>query len=218
MVASAQIAAAARTAIADHGRFVLALSGGTTPGATYERLATHYAGVINWDQVHVLFVDERGVPPSDPASNFRLVNETLLSRVPVPVDQVYRIHGEMEPRSAAAEYARTVASLLDGDDIDLAIMGMGADGHTASLFPGDAALTASDLVVAVEAPAGTTPASRVTLSLPALARVREALVLVSGASKAAAVSAVRSGSSDLPAARVGAARVTFLVDEAASGG
>lgn len=217
-VASAQVAAVARAAIADHERFILALSVGTTPRATYERLATHYAAVVDWERVHVLFVDERCVPAADSAGNYGMVEEVLLSRVPIPAERVHRIPGELGAKVAASSYADLVAGLLDGHGIDLAILGVGADGHTASLFPGSAALDSQGLVVAVEEPAGSPPVARVSLGFPALAQARGVLFLVSGAAKAAAVATIRAGGSDLPAATVAAAKVTFLLDEAAASG
>jgi 6-phosphogluconolactonase len=129
-------------AIATRGRFVVALSGGSTPRATHALLATgEFAAGVDWPHVHVFWGDERCVPPDHPDSNYRMARETLLDRVPIPADNIHRIRGELDPDQAATTYQAELEAVLDADgQFDLILLGMGADGHTASLFPGTAAL------------------------------------------------------------------------------
>jgi 6-phosphogluconolactonase len=144
-----EFVARSRRAIEHHGRFTVALSGGSTPKALHHVLVERTAkdpGVIDWPRVQVFFGDERHVPPDHPDSNFRMANETLLTKVPVTKGNIHRILCEKPADQAAAEYDRelVVAFKLKGDDqlprFDLILLGMGPDGHTASLFPGSAAV------------------------------------------------------------------------------
>lgn len=129
-------------AVAARGRFVVALSGGSTPKATYALLATgEFVAGVDWSHVHAFWGDERCVPPDHPDSNYRLARETLLDRVPIPADNIHRMRGELDPDQAATTYQAELEAVLDADgQCDLILLGMGADGHTASLFPGTAAL------------------------------------------------------------------------------
>jgi 6-phosphogluconolactonase len=218
--AAGLFADAARRAAAERGRFVVALAGGSTPRAAYELLAGPLGADVPWARVHVCFGDERGVPPDDAASNYAMARDALLARVPVPEAQVYRLEGEREPADAAARADALLRGLLGDGGLDLALLGMGADGHTASLFPGSPALDERERwVVATEAPPGVTPRPRLTLTLPALAQARHVVVLVAGAEKR---DALRRALADepplLPVARVrGREATTFLVDAAAAG-
>lgn len=143
----------ATTAIAERGRFTFAFSGGNTPRPIYERLAsTGYSERIDWSRVQVFFGDERCVPPEDPLSNYLMARTTLCDHVPIPAANIHRIHGEEPPEQAAAEYAQELARTFGGDankggppqdGFDLVLLGMGDNGHTASLFPGMAAVTES---------------------------------------------------------------------------
>lgn len=147
------IAEAAEQAIGARGRFTLALSGGHTPQPVYARLATpDYRDRIDWSKVQVFFGDERCVPPDDPQSNYRMVKTALLDQVPLPEGNIHRLRGEDRPEQAAADYARALqrtfgGSAADGgpppEGFDLILLGMGDNGHTASLFPGQAAVTES---------------------------------------------------------------------------
>jgi 6-phosphogluconolactonase len=194
-------------------RFALVLSGGPTAKACYELLAT--AGGVDWSVVDVFVGDERVVPPDDDDANQRLIKEALLD----PVGGV----GSFSPMptvgpvgECVAAYQRTMSDLVTGPGIDLIHLGMGPDGHTASLFPGAPTLDAEPgvLVAATEDPNGVNPHPRLTLTLPAINSARTAVFTVAGASKADAVAALLRGD-DLPAARVHAGRTLWLVDGAA---
>src|SRR3989442_10561043 len=142
--AAGRFVAAAGDAISSRGQFIVALSGGSTPRDTYLRLGTEaLVSRVMWSRVQVLWGDERCVPPNDVESNYRMARETLLDRVPVPAANVHRIHGEDDPATAAGVYEATLRALLRtpaGARIDLVLLGLGEDGHTASLFPGSAAV------------------------------------------------------------------------------
>ena len=194
-------------------RFALVLSGGPTAQACYGVLAT--AGDIDWSVVDIYVGDERVVPPDDEDANQRLIKESLIDRVGgvgsfSPMPTVGPI-GE-----CVAAYQRTMSDLVTGPGIDLVHLGMGPDGHTASLFPGAPTLDAEPgvLVLATEDPNGVNPHPRLTLTLPAINSARLAIFTVSGGSKAAAVAALLRGD-DLPASRVHAGRDLWLVDGAA---
>src|SRR5688572_22088766 len=131
----------AEEAVALGDRFTLVLSGGSTPKLLYEMLAAEpYRSRIDWTKTEVFFTDERCVPPDHADSNYRLARDSLLSKVHIPGDNVYRIRGEVEPEEAAKEYGLTLKEKFADDGPDLILLGMGEDGHTASLFPGTAAL------------------------------------------------------------------------------
>jgi 6-phosphogluconolactonase len=168
------------------GRACIALSGGTTPRAVHEALAA--LPDVPWDRVHVFFGDERAVPPDHPDSNYRMAKESLLSRVPIPSSQVYRPAAEAVDRDAAA---RAYEALLPAA-FDLVILGIGEDGHTASLFPdGGALLETVRLCVPVIGPKP--PPARVTFTPPVLERAYLLLMLASGAGKAEAVARALEG-------------------------
>jgi 6-phosphogluconolactonase len=213
----------AQEAVASRGRFSVALSGGSTPGALYRLLAEDpYRGQVPWRQVHLFWGDERCVPPDDPGSNFRLASEALIDRVPIPADNVHRVPGELEPEAAARAYERDLTDYFCGPRtrFDLVLLGVGGDGHTASLFPGSAALQETGrLALAAEAHYEGRPASRVTLSLPAINSARHGWFLVTGSAKAGIVQAVLEGeATDLPAwqIRPTAGALTWLLDAAAA--
>jgi len=217
----------AASAIGASGRFVVALSGGATPQRLYRLLATHpYASGMDWSRVHAFWGDERCVPPDDPASNYRMAREALLARVPIPAETVHRIRGEDEPDAAAAAYERglreTFATpdgpprLSPGSRFDLVLLGMGEDGHTASLFPGTAALREPARWVRAVHPAEGSKA-RVTLTSAVINAGAEVAFLVSGRAKAATLRRVREGPFQpdaLPAQIIAprAGRLRWLVD------
>jgi len=127
----------AARAQAARGRFSVALSGGSTPAALYTLLgAADYARQVDWSRVHVFWGDERCVPPDRTQSNYRMAKETLLSKVPLPAENVHRIRGEDAPKQAAADYEALLRRFLGSESLDLVLLGMGDNGHTASLFPG----------------------------------------------------------------------------------
>lgn len=191
-------------------RFTLALSGGPTARDCYERLAE--ANVVDWSVTTVLIGDERMVPPDDPDANQLLIREALLDRVG-PVGAFRPMPTDGSPDACAEAYQSVIAEVLAGDGIDLIHLGMGPDGHTASLFPGSTALDAGpdQLVLANTDPSGRNPHPRLTLTLPAIDRARTAVFTVAGAGKREAVGALLAGR-DSPAARVSAGTVRWLID------
>ncbi|MFN2463593.1 MAG: 6-phosphogluconolactonase [Candidatus Dormibacteria bacterium] len=215
--ASAVVEAAFR-AMHDHGHFRLVLAGGRTPRAAYELLAGEMAAEVDWRRVTLYFGDERCVPPDDPASNYRMVRETLVLPLKLPSLAVRRMAGEVAPDNAAAEYDVEVRRAIEDRQpaFDLVLLGMGPEGHTASLFPGDPALderhrTCVHVQVAAE------PADRLTLTPTALSSTRQVLFLVTGDDKSEALAEVFRDQSAVPAAVVSRLAPTrFLVDEAAA--
>lgn len=173
--------------IASEGRFAVALSGGETPRGLYALLgSSKYKDAIDWRRAHFFWADERCVPKEHPGSNFKAAYEAFLSRVPVPEDNVHRIKGEDSPEKAAEDYEAAIKTFFgeaSAPVFDLIILGVGSDGHTASLFPGSEAL---DERTRFAAPALVTRPGidRVTLTLPVLNNAARILFLVSGASKA----------------------------------
>ena len=217
------VAASAAASIHERGRVTLALAGGATPRGLYERLAGPWRERIDWARVHVFWGDERCVLPTHADSNYRLAAETLLRHVPVPDTQIHRMAGELEPAMAARQYAATLASALDARPgappvLDLVLLGLGADGHTASLFPGSDAVDDTQHTV-VATPPAEGRGWRLTLTLPVLNAARSTLWLVTGEAKAAALAAVLDGLPaplPLPAQRVTGHDVRWLVDRAAA--
>jgi 6-phosphogluconolactonase len=210
-------------AIELRGRFTAALSGGSTPGALYRLLAAEpYRSQISWEHVHLFWADERCVPPRDPGSNYHLAYENLIARTPIRPENVHRVRGELEPQLAAQAYDRELRDFFCGPPphFDLVLLGLGSDGHTASLFPSAEALEETErLAVAVTAFYDDRPARRVTLTLPALNAARHVLFLVGGSDKAEIVHTVLDGATaHLPAQRVRplAGRLTWLLDAAAA--
>lgn len=194
--AADEVVRCAEAAVRERGRFTIALSGGSTPQRLYRLLADH--AHIDWRAAHVFWGDERHVPPDHPDSNYRMAREALLDLVPVPADNIHRIHAELPDAAEAADAyeieLRRAFSLAPGEAprFDLALMGLGADGHTASLFPGSDALHEhARLVVAPWI--DKLSSFRITLTLPVFERAAEVLFLVSGEDKAAALQAVLEG-------------------------
>lgn len=186
----------AEAAIRERGRFHFVLAGGNTPRGVYEALRSARA---EWTAWHLYFGDERCLPEDDPERNSRTAIDAWLSHVPVPPAQIHVIRGELGAREAAASYA---AALRGVDDFDLVLLGLGEDGHTASLFPGnDWGTTAesADALPVFDAPKP--PPERVTLSAARLSRARKVLFLVSGESKRKALADWRSGRA-IPAAAI----------------
>jgi 6-phosphogluconolactonase len=196
--AADEVLRAATEAVTDRGRFAIALSGGSTPKALYNLLATNARTALPWDRTYFFWGDERHVPPTDPESNFRMADETMLSRIPVAPGNIFRVEAENpDAAAAAAAYEQVLKkffSLQPGEfpHFDLILLGMGPDGHTASLFPGTAALEEkSRLVVANWVEKFKT--HRITLTLPVLNAARSVAFLVSGTDKAEAVKQVLEG-------------------------
>jgi 6-phosphogluconolactonase len=202
----------------------VALSGGGTPRPLYRLLATEYRDRVPWERVAVFYSDERCVPPTDPASNYGMTRDELLSRVPVLASQVHRMRGELPPEEGARDYEATLRRELPDDGphaplLDFALLGVGTDGHTASLFPGEPALEERERWVrATHAPPGAPSRDRLTLTFAALDRSRESFVLCSGAEKRDVARRIAAGDGPLPAARITAlSRTVWLLDRAALG-
>ncbi|MGE5217029.1 MAG: 6-phosphogluconolactonase [Chloroflexota bacterium] len=224
--AAAQWIESANGAIARAGRFAVALSGGSTPKALYSLLASPaYRDRIDWSRSHLFWGDERCVPPDHPESNFRMVREALLAKIQIPGQNIHRMAGEKEPSEAAADYEgelRNFFALGPGrlPRIDLILLGLGEDGHTASLFPGTTALNEPDRLVAAPY-VEKFKAHRLTLTLPVINDAMQVTFLVAGESKSTIVAEIlgsRTHSPTYPAAKVRPAdgRLTWLIAADAS--
>lgn len=218
--AAAFILRAVRLALAEQGEFRIALSGGNTPRPVYAEFG-RISREMPWERFRFTFGDERCVPPEDAESNYRMARETLFEPFGIPEKSVLRMRGEIEPVLAAQEYEDALALLATqhGETIyrhDLMLLGMGDDGHTASLFPGTAALSeqvrrvAANYVPKLEA-------WRLTMTLPLLNQSRQVLFLVSGDKNPALLARVLAGESEYPAARVNPpnGQLTWMIGERA---
>lgn len=221
----------AAEAINTSGRFTVALAGGSTPKSFYARLATDpYVTRVDWPRVHVFWGDERCVPPDDPTSNYRMTRVALLDHVPLPAANVHRIHGEREPVPAALAYERELREtfatpvgpprVTPGARFDLVLLGMGDNGHTASLFPGLASVRETQRWVMAEYVAEVSM-WRVTLTPVVINAAAEVVFLVSGAAKAEMLHRVLDEPhqpESLPAQAVAPrdGRLLWLVDAAAA--
>jgi len=187
--------ALAGEAIAARGLLSVALAGGSTPRAAYALLATEeYAVRVDWSRVHVFWGDERCVPPDNTDSNYRIARETLLDSVPLSAQNVHRVRGEMAPEDAASDYGKTLR-LFFGDDLpcfDLVLLGMGSDGHTASLFPGTTILH-EETRWAVAHYVDSAHGWRVTLTPVVISGALNVIFIVSGKAKAERVAQVLKG-------------------------
>lgn len=200
--AAEEFIAVARAAIGARGRFAVALSGGSTPKALYSLLAANYADFA-WNRVYLFFGDERHVPPTDPESNFRMVKESLLAKIVIPDENVFRVAAENpDAAAAAAAYEAEIRRFFQPHPeqlprFDLILLGLGPEGHTASLFPDSKALAESErLVVANWVEKFHT--DRITFTFPALNRAAEVMFLASGPDKAEIVHQVLEGKNDPP--------------------
>jgi len=201
-----------------HGLFTVALSGGSTPRRMYEMLADDpFRDRIPWDRVHVFWGDERCVPLDHADSNYRMANEVLLSKVPIPPGNVHRIKGELEPEHAAVRYEAELRTLLGpGGRLDLVLLGVGNDGHTASLFPGTTSLQERERS-AVAVYVHSLQSWRVTLTLPTLNAARNVIFLVSGSGKASVLARIRARDpSPAGMIRPVQGQLTWLIDRAAA--
>jgi 6-phosphogluconolactonase len=225
--AAERIAAVAREAIAERGLFSIVLSGGETPRGLYALLATpEWRDRLPWAQTLVFWGDERPVGPDDPQSNYRLAATTLLDHVPVPAAQVHRIRGELPPEEAAEAYSQVLARVCtlgpgERPRFDLVLLGLGADGHTASLFPDSPALEALAERLVAANPVPSLGATRITLTAPTINNARQVIFLVTGAAKAEAVAAVIEGPprpTQLPAQLIAprSGGLVWLLDEPAA--
>jgi 6-phosphogluconolactonase len=218
---AARFAAEAKSAIAERGRFVAALSGGSSPKKLYARLAQPpYLEELDWEKIHLVFGDERFVPPTDPESNERMAREALTDHVPLA--GAYGMVRAETPEASADAYEALIRDLL-GEElaIDLTLLGMGPDGHTASLFPGQPSVYEKDrLVIAAKANMGVP--DRITMTAPLLNGSRLVLFLIGGADKAEPLKRVVEGEEnwdETPTQAIArhAPRVEYFLDEAAAG-
>jgi 6-phosphogluconolactonase len=226
--AAEEVMRSAKEAVEQRGRFTIALSGGSTPKSLYNLLATNARTTLPWDRMFFFFGDERHVPPTDPESNYRMADEAMLSKIPVAAANVFRFPAENPDAAAAADaYEKTLRRFFAVESgqfprFDLILLGMGPDGHTASLFPGTAGLQEkSKLVIAnwVEK----LKTSRLTLTLPVINAANCVAFLVSGTDKAPALKAVLEG--DAPGeqypsklVRPTDGKLLWLIDRAAASG
>jgi 6-phosphogluconolactonase len=222
----------ARTAIQGSGRFTVALSGGSTPRRLYTLLATQ--ADVPWDNIYLFFSDERHVPPDHPDSNYRMANEALFSQAPIPKENIFRVPAEIPDADTAAQsYEQTLRQFFqldskenDEDDdtlprFDLVLLGLGPDGHTASLFPGTAALHEDDRLVAANW-VEKFKTWRITFTYPVLNHAAAVLFMATGEEKQEALLQVLQGKPDpetYPAQGVhpGNGSLIWLVDQAAAG-
>ena len=211
-------------AMATRGDFTVALSGGSTPLALYRILAQlPYRDAFPWSRTHWFWGDERFVPPADTQSNYRAVRDALLSRAPIPATNIHPIPTEgVSAAAAAISYERDLQSFYGAERLDAArplfdvtLLGLGSDGHTASLFPGSAALTERNRWTAVVA--GAKSETRITLTYPVLESSRRVAFLVVGEEKRAILARLRLGDETLPAARLRPAGTLWLFADAAAG-
>jgi 6-phosphogluconolactonase len=212
--AAAIIAADARAAIAERGRFIMAVSGGHTPWVMLRDLAEDE---VPWANVHLTQVDERVAPPGHADRNLTHLHESLLEHAPLPPDQLYAMPVESTDLEAAAkQYAETLAKIAGSPPVlDLVHLGLGPDGHTASLVPGDPVLQVNDAQVA--ATGVYQGRRRLTLTYPVLNRARRVLWLVTGAEKVEMLARLRAADPSIPAGRVNQERALVLADRAAAG-
>jgi 6-phosphogluconolactonase len=242
--AATRFAALARESIHAYGRFAVALSGGSTPRELYALLATPaFASQVDWARVYFFWGDERAVPPDNAESNYRMTNDVLLARVPVPPENVHRIRTELEPEQAAREYEIELRKFFDWDadrrrqtqiknrhprssalisvpNFDLILLGLGANGHTASLFPHTRVLHEMQRWVAAEY-IDEVKMWRITLTAPIINAAANILWLVAGADKATTVREVLRGDyrpDDLPAQLIQpqSGKAVWLLDKSAS--
>lgn len=221
--AADEFATLAASAVRARGRFLVALSGGSTPRGLYSLLASGRIASIPWNRIFFFWSDERHVPPDDPESNYRLAFETMLSKVPLPEEHIFRIHSEEKDADAAAQAyedtLRTACGTSPGEipRLDLILLGIGTEGHTASLFPGSPGLAETKrLVVAnwVEK----LKTERITFTYPLINHAGCVMFLVSGRDKAEILERILEYPGDLPAQRVRPAngKLLWLADHAAA--
>jgi 6-phosphogluconolactonase len=206
-------------------KFRIALSGGSTPRELYAVLASErFFGVVDWDRVEFFWGDERFVPATSPDNNYRMAHDVLLSKISVAAQNIHPIPTDGTPDDAAKRYEKELKSVYDFETLnndqplfDLVLLGLGDDGHTASLLPGSPVLGEKSRWVAAVTQGR--PEARVTLTYPAIASGRTVAFLVTGVDKAKTVAAVRSGDQSLPAARIQSqGEIVWFLDKAAAGG
>ena len=223
--AAERIVQLSEDAIESRGRFSIALSGGSTPKALYTLLASpEFVTRLDWPAIDLFFGDERCVPPEDKDSNYRMAHETLISKVPIPLDNVYRMRGEIDANEAAKEYGLMLKEHFGDGGMDVVLLGMGDDGHTLSIFPGTIAVDEKEhRVLGYFAENSSTGKSwRITLTAPFVNKARDVIVMLAGANKADRLKEVLEGPRDprrLPIQLIQPVngRMTWLIDVGAAG-
>jgi len=214
----------AERAIKERGRFLVALNGGSTPNRFFQLLATDYHDKVDWDNVHIFWGDERCVPPDDSGSSYGQARDAFLSHVPIPDSNIHRVKGELEPVDASKDYAfilnHFASPPLDFPRFDLVYLGMGEDGHTASLFPGSP-VDVTEPTLPVTAHYQDRPANRVTLTQLVFNHARVVAFMVTGDKKAITLAEVlsdRYNPAQYPAQRIDPkdGKLIWLVDEDAA--
>jgi 6-phosphogluconolactonase len=212
--------ALAKDNISRSGFFSVAVSGGTTPERLFSLLGSSYKGLVDWGKVHVFWVDERCVSPDSPFSNFGVANELWLKKILIPPINVYRMPGELPPPEAAKKYRNMLRAFAKScvPELSLMLLGMGSDGHTASLFPGTISLKAESPVISVQAPVRMEPAvPRITMTFPLLNRAKNKIFMISGSEKLHPKHMIENNkvkTADIPAAGVlGTGSLKWLVSE-----
>ena len=215
----------AQKSIEERGRFLAVLNGGSTPKRLFQLLATDERKNVNWSRTHVFWGDERCVPPDDPESSYGMAQELLLSRVEIPDENIHRMQGERTPEEAAKDYAAVLKGFatppLEWPRFDLILLGMGEDGHTASLFPGSP-LKIPEATATVTAHYQDRPAARVTFTSQVINSAHMVLFMVAGENKSETLSRVLGNKKQLelyPAQRIQPedGKLIWLADKAAAG-
>jgi 6-phosphogluconolactonase len=223
--AAQKIAASCRQAVEQRGRFLFVLNGGGTPRRLFELLGADFRNEIDWDKTHIFWGDERCVPPDDKESNYGQACEIIFNRIEIPESNIHRIKGELEPAEASRDYSlvlkRFASPPLEWPRFDLVLLGMGEDGHTASLFPGSP-VDSTEPVIAVSGHYQGRPANRITLTPPVLNSARTILFMVAGEDKAEILNRVLNGERNpklLPVQRIDPkdGEMIWLADKAAAG-
>lgn len=219
-VATAQFVSVARAAIAKRGVFHVALAGGSTPKSLYQKLATSpYLEQIDWSRVHLFFGDERCVPPSHDDSNFKMAREAMIDHLPIPQQNVHRMPTELgDAADVATRYAETMVTILQGETLDLVLLGLGPDGHIASLFPGTAALDVADTLT-TSLYVKKFDSWRVTMTYPTINAAKQVIVFIGGEAKAPIVSDITTDAvAGLPVQRLAPqGEYYWFMDKAAAG-
>ncbi len=208
--------------ISHTGRFTIALSGGSTPKALFKLLAAEYREQIDWERTYIFWGDERCVPPDDADSNYLMARETLLDHVPIPASNIFRFKGELPPPEAAQHYESDLRAFFGEQlpQLDLILLGMGDDGHTASLFPHTEALKETQRWV-IENYVAAKQTWRLTLTAPVINNAENILFLVAGSDKAQRLKQVLEGAyspDDLPSQLIKPSKGNLIwgVDQAAA--
>ena len=218
-----RIARLAQATLEHNETFSIALSGGSTPKPIYHLLATEFREALDWERIHLFWGDERCVAPDDPQSNYRMVKEVLIDAIRIPEDNIHRMHGEDDPNQAAMAYEEEILRFFDNPEelFDLNLLGMGDDGHTASLFPGTKAVHEDERLV-IAHHIDSLQMSRITLTRVGILRSMNIMFIVSGSKKAQVLREVLSGADDpdrYPSqviARSNHAHLVWAIDEAAA--